>query len=622
MTLKKTASSLHQKLKQKLLKETKMGAIRAHSTATDDESSWDAAAATSAVNPTAPNLKAMHAHQDPEGDPEAKSTYSFPHHNVNADGSVGAANTSAASAGIAALNGGRGGHSMSTEDKVGVHAHLSKHLEDAGKEAPPLKGAGAGEANASITTIAADAEPVLGPVDAEDNSFNMPVMVVEGRWTGDARYVVPGALTWRNLPLPAMALKTTTMDHTGAELVGKIDTIDRSDGGDDGTNVLIGNGQFDTAANAAEIKRLIGGGYLRGVSVDIGDAMSEFVWLDSNGEECPESDDDDDWDLFDLLFGFSAATEPQPGEPYMMGEKIFKGKIMGATICPFPAFEGAFVQIGDVAMAASGEQPPFDDQLKMWMPSINIVDRQGERKMNGLTAGAAPMVPPANWFHNPNLNAPTAITVEQSGEIFGHLALWTECHMSYQSQCIKAPHSMADYAYMHTGVVLCENDELVPTGVITINTGHAELWQNPSDAKAHYDNTGAVIADAAFGEDSLGIWFHGSLRPDADDLSVRRLRGAALSGDWRMIGGNLELVAALAVNVPGFPVKRPAARVAAGAPLALVAAGRLTQKDAIRWQNRSVPVQASTAEMSSRDMDVLVGYVRRDLRAQVHKDGR
>jgi hypothetical protein len=596
-----------------------MGAIRAHSTATDDESSWDAAAATSNVNPTEPNLKALHAHQDPDGDPEAKSTYSFPHHNVNADGSVGAANTSAASAGIAALNGGRGGHSMSTEDKVGVYNHLSKHLEDAGKEAPPLKGAGAGDANASITTIAADAEPVLGPVDAEDNSFNMPVMVVEGRWTGDGRFVVPGALTWRDLPLPAMALKTTTMDHTGADLVGKIDTIDRSDGGDDGTNVLIGNGQFDTADTASEIKRLVAGGFLRGVSVDIGDAMSEFVWLDSNGDECPESDDDDDWDLFDLLFGFTAASEPQPGEPYMMGEKIFKGKIMGATICPFPAFEGAFVQIGDIAMAASGAKP---QQGEFIMPSIRIVDRQGERKMNGLTAGAAPMVPPANWFHNPNLNAPTAITVEQSGEIFGHLALWTECHMSFQNQCIKAPHSMADYAYMHTGVVLCESDELVPTGVITINTGHAELWQNPMDAKAHYDNTGTVIADAAFGEDSLGIWFHGSLRPDADDLSVRRLRGAALSGDWRMIGGNLELVAALAVNVPGFPVKRPAARVAGGAPLALVAAGRLTQKDAIRWQNRSVPVEASTAEMSSRDMDVLVGYVRRDLRAQVHKDGR
>jgi len=695
-------------------KVDQMGAIRPHSTATDDESNWDAAAATGKMNPTASNLKAMHAYQDPEGADDAKSTYSFPHHNANADGSVGAANTSACSAGIAALNGGRGGHSMSTDDKVGVYNHLSKHIEDAGKEAPPLKGAGASDANASsrsvtlqdngapaadgasagyqpepyeqgpdedvicpkcqkanaddavfcdqcgfklagaqgvvtsdgddedeedgaTVTITSDGEPLV----STDNNFQMPVMVIEGAWTGDARYVVPGALTWRDLPLPAMALKTTTMDHTGADLVGKLTDIDRRATTDqdfdartqaphtDGTNIVYANGMFDTAENAAEIKRLVGEQFLRGVSVDIGDAVTDLVWLDVNGDECPENNDDDDWDLFDLLFGFNAAAEPQAGEPYTLGEKIIKGRIMGATICPFPAFEGAFVQVGDVAMAASAGLVHVPDQDRSsWLPSIRIVDRQGERKMPAsLTASAlaAPMVPPAAWFEDPKLSMATAITIEQTGEIFGHLALWNECHMSYTSQCVKAPHSRADYAYMHTGCVLCDNDEVVPTGVITMDTGHAELWQDANSAKAHYDNTGSVVADASFGEDEFGIWFHGSLRPDVDELSVRRLRGAALSGDWRTIGGYLELVAALAVNVPGFPVKRPASRVAGGAPVALVAAGRLTQREAKRLHEQGVPLVASAPEFTalpSRDMDVLVGYVRRDLRSQVHCDGR
>jgi hypothetical protein len=48
-----------------------------------------------------------------------------------------------------------------------------------------------------------------------------------------------------------------------------------------------------------------------------------------------------------------------------------------------------------------------------------------------------------------------------------------------------------------------------------------------------------------------------------------------LSGDWRRIGGNLELVAALAVNVPGFPVPRPRGLVASGSMQSLVAAGML-----------------------------------------------
>jgi hypothetical protein len=156
-----------------------------------------------------------------------------------------------------------------------------------------------------------------------------------------------------------------------------------------------------------------------------------------------------------------------------------------------------------------------------------------------------------------------------------------------------------------------------------MNTGHAELWQDPSSTKAHYDNTGTVVADIAAGEDSNGIWVHGSLRPDVDELSVRRLRGAALSGDWRQLGGNLELVAALAVNVPGFAVRRPAARIAAGAPMALVAAGRVTQSDAIKLRNQKPAKAVVNKGYTQRDMDVLAGYVRRDLRSQVHnQNGR
>jgi hypothetical protein len=76
------------------------------------------------------------------------------------------------------------------------------------------------------------------------------------------------------------------------------------------------------------------------------------------------------------------------------------------------------------------------------------------------------------------------------------------------------------------------------------------------------------------GEDDFGIWFAGALRTGVKPEQVRELRAGSLSGDWRYLGGNLELVAALAVNVPGFPVPRVQAGLAAsGVQTALVAAG-------------------------------------------------
>ena len=43
-----------------------------------------------------------------------------------------------------------------------------------------------------------------------------------------------------------------------------------------------------------------------------------------------------------------------------------------------------------------------------------------------------------------------------------------------------------------------------------------------------------------------------ALRPGLSDEQVRTLRASPLSGDWRYIDGQLELVGALAVNLPGF----------------------------------------------------------------------
>lgn len=175
-------------------------------------------------------------------------------------------------------------------------------------------------------------------------------------------------------------------------------------------------------------------------------------------------------------------------------------------------------------------------------------------------------------FADPHLDGPTALTVTADGRVFGHLATNETCHIGYSDQCITPPLSSSGYKYFHQGVVRTKDGDL-PVGKLTIGTGHASLGQNAVNAAAHYDNTGTVVASVRAGEDEHGIWLAGRLVPGTPPERVDELRRSGVSGDWRGIDGQMELVAALAVNVPGFPVPRTEQLTAAGGVTSLVAAG-------------------------------------------------
>ena len=115
-----------------------MPAIGYTKTATTD-GAWDAGANVKRLPGKKAALRAAHAWVDASGDPDAKGSYKFPHHEVHGNGTVGAANTRACSAIIAALNGGRGGSSIPDADRKGVYNHAAAHLKAAGKDAPELK---------------------------------------------------------------------------------------------------------------------------------------------------------------------------------------------------------------------------------------------------------------------------------------------------------------------------------------------------------------------------------------------------------------------------------------------------------------------------------------------------
>lgn len=91
------------------------------------------------VNESESYYKKAYAWQDPDKDPATKSAYKFIHHEVSADGTIGKANIKACQAGIAALNGARGGADIPDDDRSGVWRHLATHLQDADIEPAELK---------------------------------------------------------------------------------------------------------------------------------------------------------------------------------------------------------------------------------------------------------------------------------------------------------------------------------------------------------------------------------------------------------------------------------------------------------------------------------------------------
>lgn len=167
-------------------------AIASHGTDTDDKA-WSGPAAEKNLGdePSAATLRACYAWVDPDGDATAKSSYKFPHHFVAEDGAVGAASTKACTAGVAALNGARGGTDIPDEDRQGVYDHLARHLRSAGLQPAELKSVVAepGEStrdDSTTTDVRDDPEPAASTRENEPS--------VEARMRAlAARYHLPAA---------------------------------------------------------------------------------------------------------------------------------------------------------------------------------------------------------------------------------------------------------------------------------------------------------------------------------------------------------------------------------------------------------------------------------------------
>ena len=381
--------------------------------------------------------------------------------------------------------------------------------------------------------------------------FTIPVAVIEGQPTGDGRQIAPGALSWRTPPLPLMGLKTATHDPTGMSpnapsvLCGLIESVERA-GGDGGTEVLVCKGHYFATPEGDEFCALNGQMGRLGVSADIAVQDSQV--------EVGEVD--------------------EIGMPTDMTETLMEGTLMGVTITPFPAFEGCYIVLdGESDAIPEDVEKPIEAVVASvnWM-SYAECEACDEGVEVIVASGQGPARPPGAWFAAPEfavgdgrlveimgshgeVKHACPLTVTGDGQVYGHIAPWDVCHTGKPGACITAPHSAAGYAHFMRGqhVITAEGDR-VRVGVLTADTGHAPIRMTPAAAMAHYDNTALACADVACGEDEFGIWVAGAVRPDATETQIRNLRACSISGDWRDIGGQLELVAALAVNMPGFPL--------------------------------------------------------------------
>ena len=206
-----------------------------------------------------------------------------------------------------------------------------------------------------------------------------------------------------------------------------------------------------------------------------------------------------------------------------------------------------------------------------------------------MTASAAPLKPPREWFDLPEPDEPTPVTITKEGQVYGHLALWESCHTGFLSssftECIKPPRSASGYQWFNAGAMENDDGSEVTHGALTYGGGHAPLAMGLQAASAHYDSTSQVGAYVHATDGRHGIWLAGAVKSDITPEGLRDLKANPPSGDWRPWKGGLEMIAALAVPVQGFPVPRSQLALSASGISALILPG-LTDDDIYEPRSR------------------------------------
>lgn len=338
-----------------------------------------------------------------------------------------------------------------------------------------------------------------------------------GTPTGDGRILTEGGITSRDLPLPLLYQAATDDGHGGAIVVGRIESIEFGNG------MVTARGSMLAEQGWAAMESIEAG--VIGPSVDLDDI--EYV-MDADERIV-----------------------------------ITRGRIAGATLVAIPAFADVSITLDPL--------PAEPLYVPEWVEESAYADYAAGLASFAITAAAAAPaeLPPADWFARPEFTELSPLTVTADGRVFGHIAPWGECHVGLPG-CVTAPPSPSGYAYFLTGEQRLADGLTAAVGTLVTGPRHADAQDAYRAAQAHYDDVGAAVARVTAGEDEFGIWVAGWMLPGADPQRVEQFMASPVSGDWRRIGGQLELIAVCSVNAPGFPVPRARVSFANGAQQALV----------------------------------------------------
>lgn len=187
--------------------------------------------------------------------------------------------------------------------------------------------------------FAIDGEPVDTPVLDEApldpaayvGGYWRGVLAVEGVETGDypIREFAPGALEWRDLPLPLHHLVAAHDGESDIVQIGSIDMMWRDE------DRIYGCGRFDMdLPHALDVHRLVVKRMLRGVSVGVDkttEADIEVVYPETG----PADEIDDD------------GMDPLEGMLFAEPEKVIfhRGRVMEATVVSTPALQEAYIEL-------------------------------------------------------------------------------------------------------------------------------------------------------------------------------------------------------------------------------------------------------------------------------------
>lgn len=481
------------------------------------------------------------------------------------------------------------------------------------------------------------------------------VLAPESKWSGDRRQFASNSLTMRPAPLPLTWQRASADGHGGSVTVAKITQIFRV--GDE----MRAHGTFIVNAEADEVVALLADFGRFGVSVDADDVEFELneeeegvvftkariasasivaipafaeAWVAlgpapedffENGEELATGGEQVD---DEALVAANAFVDVAPGitedGPGWLTHPVDTDRLRDYWVRGPGAAEIAWGTPGDFnrcRMAVAEYVKPQHlsgycanrhyDALGFWPGehhSIEVTDQDMAPAVSLVASNASAIKAPAGWFKNPEFTEKTHLTITEEGQVFGHIATWDTCHGKFSDQCVLPPRSATNYAYFATGQVLTDEGP-VNTGPITVGGAHAHGRKRLRPAMAHYENTTAAVCDVAIGEDSIGIWVAGWVRPGATDEQVTALRASDVSGDWRAApGGSMELIAALAVNSGGFHTPRVAAAIEDGRQISLVAAGYLPMEMAVQDD-----------ENLARFGEIIATHVAKELQARVER---